>query len=119
MKTTFFLLLTFTATLAYSQSEKNIAIAPAMINQFYIGIDNPVDIAVSGIEYDELIVSVSNGVIRKTEYGNYIIRIKEGNKMMGSKSKPTRKAAIRNQVRIGRLATPMPTRMTVACCRTM
>ena len=52
------------------------AVAPVKMNVLYIGIDNPVEIAVSGYKDSEISVSVSNGIIRKLG-GSYIINPKQ------------------------------------------
>ncbi len=61
-------------------SEKPLAVvAPTKMNVLYLGVDNPVSIAVSEYKTDEIKVSVTNGKIRG-ENGNYIVNpIRPGN----------------------------------------
>jgi len=40
------------------------AIAPTRMNVFYVGVDNPVDISVSGYKSEDLEVKIDNGVIK-------------------------------------------------------
>lgn len=49
------------------------AVAPTKMNVLYLGVDNPVSIAVSGYDADDLKVGVDSGVITG-ENGYYIIR---------------------------------------------
>ncbi len=51
------------------------AIAPVKMNVLYIGVENPMKIAVSGYKSSELAVSVTNGEISGSS-GNYIVRPK-------------------------------------------
>lgn len=48
------------------------AVAPTKMNVFYVGVDNPVAIAVSDYSIDEIEVGVSNGSI-KGENGKYLV----------------------------------------------
>jgi hypothetical protein len=46
-----------------SQNENSVVVSADKMNILYIGIDNPVSIAASGIPSDKLKVSSSNGTI--------------------------------------------------------
>jgi hypothetical protein len=50
------------------------AVALPKMNVLYVGVDNPVQIAVSGYESSELSPTITNGSIRKVGNGNYIIK---------------------------------------------
>jgi beta-lactamase regulating signal transducer with metallopeptidase domain len=41
------------------------AVAPTKMNVFYLGVDNPVSIAVSGVPQDKIYPTISNGTIRR------------------------------------------------------
>lgn len=56
-----------------SENEIVAAIAPTKMNVMYIGVDNPLNIAVSGYAPDEIEVSITNGVIAG-EKGKYIVK---------------------------------------------
>jgi gliding motility-associated protein GldM len=43
----------------------NIVISPTKMNVFYLGIENPVDISISGIAKDKISASIDRGVIKK------------------------------------------------------
>jgi gliding motility-associated protein GldM len=58
----------------YAQTEYNAVVAADIMNLFFIGIDNPVSIAVSGIANDKLIVSIKNGSITGSK-GKYIVKV--------------------------------------------
>lgn len=57
----------------YSQTEKLLVVSADKMNVLYIGIDNPVSIAVQGITGDKLKVSISNGTITGSN-GKYIVK---------------------------------------------
>jgi len=80
MKKIFLILFTFSTISVIAQNNKQIAVAPTKMNVFYIGVENPVDIAVSGIDYDEINISISNGSIKKIDEGKYNVRIKKPGK---------------------------------------
>lgn len=50
-------------------------IAPTKMNVFYVGVDNPVSIAVSGYEKEDIEVEITNGTIRG-ENGRYVVNPK-------------------------------------------
>jgi N-acetylmuramoyl-L-alanine amidase len=54
--------------------EPKVAIALDKINVLYIGIDNPITIAVSGYKSEDLIVSMNNGIISGKD-GKYIAHV--------------------------------------------
>ncbi len=58
-------------------AQTNIAIAPTKLNVFYIGVDNPVDIAASGATDDKIKVAIygGGGSITKTGAGKYNVRV--------------------------------------------
>jgi hypothetical protein len=49
------------------------AVAPVKMNVLYLGVENPVEIAVSGVPLDEIQVSIDNGTIRRDEAGRFIV----------------------------------------------
>jgi hypothetical protein len=58
-------------------------VSPAKMNVLYIGVENPVDIAVSGVGPDKLVVKVSEGSEleeMKGHIGGYIVKCKAGTK---------------------------------------
>jgi hypothetical protein len=57
----------------YSQTEKLVVISADRLKILYVGIDNPVSIAVQGITSDKLKVSISNGTIIGSN-GKYIVK---------------------------------------------
>lgn len=58
-----------------AKAEKSVmAIAADKMNEFYIGIDNPVTIAVSGVAADKIIASINNGTITGSN-GKYIVKV--------------------------------------------
>lgn len=79
---------------AQSQSKPLIAVEATAKNVLYMGVNNPVNIAVDGIKSSEIKVSVTQGVIEGRD-GKYIVRaekpgkltfnINQGEKLLGSK----------------------------------
>ena len=57
----------------YSQTENSVVVSADKMNILYIGIDNPVSVAASGIASDKLKVSISNGNITGSN-GKYIVQ---------------------------------------------
>ena len=66
------LLIAFLFTVQFTQAQKAVVALPAM-NIVYIGLDNPVQIAVEGYTNNQLAVGCENCTIIKTSY-NYILR---------------------------------------------
>jgi gliding motility-associated protein GldM len=63
----------------YLVAEGSVTVAPTKMNVFYLGVDNPVDVSVAGIQPDRIDISVTNA--RHVKKGDsYIIRpIRPGN----------------------------------------
>ena len=72
MKKPLFIAFLFTISFAHAQS---VVIAADKMNVFYLGVDNPVAIAVEGISDDKLTVSIDNGTIKRTGRGEYTARL--------------------------------------------
>lgn len=70
----FFVLLAFNS---FTNAQITIAVAPAKMNVFYIGVDNPVNIAASAASDEKISVSISGGggSITKIGSGRYIVRV--------------------------------------------
>ena len=58
-----------------SQNEHPFAVAPTKLNIFYVGVDNPVDIAVFGLKPEDISVKSNNGTIRKVGNGQFIVKV--------------------------------------------
>lgn len=58
----------------YAQTENSAVVSADKMNVLYIGIDNPVSIAVPGISSDKLKVSINNGTITGSN-GKYIVKV--------------------------------------------
>ncbi|MBN1598037.1 MAG: hypothetical protein JW894_07065 [Bacteroidales bacterium] len=63
----------------YLVTEGSVTVAPTKMNVFYLGVDNPVDVSVAGIQPDKIDISVTNA--RHVKQGDsYIIKpIRPGN----------------------------------------
>ncbi|MBN1183310.1 MAG: gliding motility protein GldM [Bacteroidales bacterium] len=56
----------------YQVVEPSLTVSPTKMNMFYLGVDNPVDIAVPGVTSDKVFPSINNGRIYKSGKG-YIV----------------------------------------------
>ncbi len=54
---------------------KIIAVSPSKMNVIYVGVDNPIDAAVFGEQEKDITVTVSEGTIKKTAPGKYIVNV--------------------------------------------
>ncbi|MFW5710062.1 MAG: gliding motility protein GldM, partial [Bacteroidota bacterium] len=68
---------------SYTVSEPSLTISATKMNVFYLGVDNPVDIAVPGVTSDQIDVNVTNAAIRKVSGSSYVINPRRpGNSMV-------------------------------------
>ena len=63
----------------FQVGEAAAVISPTKMNVFYIGVDNPVDISVSGVPQEKISASCSGGNIRK-EGGSYFVTPNAGSR---------------------------------------
>ncbi len=75
MKTIYLILCLFLSALTVSAqgNENEAVVAATNMNVLYIGVSNPVEIAVPGISSEKVTATVSNGTIRKVNNGWEII----------------------------------------------
>jgi gliding motility-associated protein GldM len=66
----------------YIVSRPLLSVSPKKMNTFYIGVSNPVSIAIAGIPAQYLIPTISCGTIKKDPSGNdWVVDIPPGNKL--------------------------------------
>ena len=58
----------------YRVAKPNLVVSPTKMNVFYYGIDNPVDISVSGVASDKIHPTASNATIKRDRKGGYIVK---------------------------------------------
>ncbi len=64
---------------SYLVAEGSVTVAPTKMNVFYLGVDNPVDVSVAGVQPDKIDIKVTNARHVKRR-GSYIIKpIRPGN----------------------------------------
>ena len=68
------LFIAFLCTISFANAQ-SVVIAADKMNVFYLGVDNPVAVAVEGISDDKLTVSIDNGTIKRTGRGAYIAHL--------------------------------------------
>ena len=69
----------------YTVGEAQLVVSPTKMNVFYIGVDNPVDVSVPGIDPNKVHASISSGSIRR-KGNSYIVRVKKVGKVRVSAS---------------------------------
>lgn len=63
-------------SMEYEVADPAVVISPTKMNVFYVGVDNPVSLAAPGLSPDVIEPQISNGEIRKSSDGSYIVRPK-------------------------------------------
>jgi gliding motility-associated protein GldM len=58
----------------YHVIEPSLAVSATKMNVFYLGVDNPVDVSVSGVSQKDVSISISNGTITPVQGGSYIVK---------------------------------------------
>ena len=61
----------------HAQTENSVVVSADNMNIFYLGIENPVSVAIPGIPSNKIKVSVNNGTITGSN-GKYIVTVKNG-----------------------------------------
>ncbi len=93
----------------YTVGEAALVVSPIKMNVFYIGVDNPVDVSVPGIDPNKVHVSISSGAIIKRGK-NYIVRVKRTGKVYVSASIDTengKKSMGRKEFRVKTVPDPV------------
>ena len=67
----------------FAQTDATAVVAADKMNVFYIGVDNPISVAVPGIASDKLRVTVNNGTITGSN-GKYIVKVGNTTETCGS-----------------------------------
>jgi gliding motility-associated protein GldM len=63
----------------YMVAEGSVVVSPTKMNVFYLGVDNPVDVSVAGVQPDKINIDVTNAKYIKSG-GSYIVRpVRPGN----------------------------------------
>jgi gliding motility-associated protein GldM len=88
-------ILTYPFSSEYRVGASQLVVSPTKMNVFYIGVDNPVDVSVPGIDPSRIQARISSGSIRR-KGNSYVVRVKKVGKVnvsatadgrsMGSKS---------------------------------
>ena len=73
-KISLFILVFLFSMQIFAQEKHTVAVAASNLNVLYIGVDNPLDIAVAGVEAEAISVTISHGNIKKTAH-NYIVTV--------------------------------------------
>jgi gliding motility-associated protein GldM len=60
----------------YQVAPPSVSVSATKMNVFYIGVDNPVDIAAAGTPADQISASVGGGTIRRVSGSSFNVRVK-------------------------------------------
>jgi gliding motility-associated protein GldM len=74
MKKLFVILVAFMAVTAGVFAQSQVAISPVKLNVLYLGVDNPLNIAVPGVPAEKISVTINQGTINKVSGIEYIAR---------------------------------------------
>lgn len=74
--TLFLVTLIVSITQAQNTKKHNFCISASRMNVFYIGVDNPIEIAVSGMKDSDIRCTISSGAIFMHKKGSYSVRVK-------------------------------------------
>ncbi len=59
---------------SYEVAAAQAVVSPTKMNVFYLGLPNPVDISVSGVQPDKISASINNGSIRRGRGGGWVVK---------------------------------------------
>ncbi len=59
----------------YEVGEKSATVSASKMNVFYIGVDNPVEIAVAGVSSNQIQVTMTGGNISRNSDGTYTVKV--------------------------------------------
>ncbi|MCK5667338.1 MAG: gliding motility protein GldM, partial [Thiotrichaceae bacterium] len=69
-------ILTYPFKSEYTVGVAQLVVSPTKMNVFYIGVDNPVDVSVPGIDPNKIQARISSGSIRK-KGNSYVVKVKK------------------------------------------
>lgn len=92
----------------YIVAKPSLVVSPTKMNVLYIGVDNPIDISVSGFSDDRIKPSISQGTLRKVGAGSYIAKVKKGGKANISVSVSSDEGKARSMGRMEFRVKPVP-----------
>jgi len=95
---------------SYMVAEGSVVVSPTKMNVFYLGVDNPVDVSVAGVQPDQINIEVTNARFIKSKSG-YIIRpIRPGNSwvIVYAKIENARREMGRKEFRVKTVPDPVP-----------
>lgn len=94
----------------YKVASPSTTISATAMNVFYIGVDNPVDIAAAGVAKDQVQASISNGSITKSKDG-WIVKVTKPGKAVvnvAATIEGERKNMGNMEFRVKKIPTPVP-----------
>lgn len=94
----------------YMVAKPEAVVSATKMNVFYMGVDNPVDVSVSGFSADKIVPSISQGSITKASGGGYTVKVKKAGKADVSVSVKTdngTKPMGKSEFRVKRLPNPI------------
>jgi len=73
-------ILTYPFNSEYTVGAAQLVVSPTKMNVFYIGVDNPVDVSVPGIDPNKIQARISSGSIRR-KGNSYVVKVKKVGKV--------------------------------------
>lgn len=92
----------------YTVAEPSFAVSPTKMNVLYLGLDNPIDVSVSGVASHLVQVSMSGGTISKSG-SSYVARPSSGSRTCDVIVSSDGKRMGSKQFRVKRVPDPIPT----------
>lgn len=97
----------------YLVAKPSAVISPTKMNVLYIGVDNPIEVSVSGFSADQVHPRISQGSLRKKGGSKYIARVRKTGKAYISVSvtddQGNARSMGRQEFRVKRVPDPIPT----------
>ena len=96
----------------YTVAKPSLVVSADAMNVFYKGVDNPVSISVPGVPSDKLKPTISNGSLRKSSKGGWVVNVKKGKKSVINVSATmpdgSNKAMGKMEFRVKTIPNPVP-----------
>ena len=90
----------------YEVCERSVTVSASMMNVFYMGVDNPVEISAAGVPSAQIKVSLDGGNISKNSDGTYNVTVNSPGKATVRVSAPGVTAS--KEYRVKRIPDPIP-----------
>jgi gliding motility-associated protein GldM len=101
----------------YNVIEPSLAVSATKMNVFYLGVDNPVDISISGVSQSDVKINITNGTITSTGTGgSYIVKpasVGKSNISVSATVNGEQKVMGTREYRVKRVPDPSPSLLNI------